>query len=112
MECKWCSRVKPIDCITMCCKLSPGCEEEFKSTLQRIKAHCKDCAADNDPKECDGRLLRPNGNNNVCRLHPYRLGKNPERKKRAPLTMEQVKKRLEGLAEYHKKLKTAYKNPA
>ena len=51
--------------------------------LQSIKAHCR---------ECSGGLLDEHKNCPVtnCFLHPYRMGKNPFRKKRE-LTEDQKK---------------------
>jgi hypothetical protein len=80
----------PSKCPTKVCKLSP---EVFRcrSSVKRIKAHCLDCTvreidgtALKAVRACTGRLLRENGNGGMCWLHPFRLGKNPDRPRRTP----------------------------
>lgn len=93
-ECRWCSNCPPGRCLTTVCKLSPVFI--FPSTLKRIKAHCQECAGEDGPKTCDGKLERPNANGNICFLHPFRLGKNPSRKKRT-LSNPEYEKRCEVL---------------
>ena len=110
-ECRWCAGNTPDNCNTTICQLSDLFEHP--SSLQRIKAHCLMCAAQDlhetpqqAVKACKGDLLRENGNQKrwtlpdgttrgACFLYPYRLGKNPERKKRTPLTPEQYERRCE-----------------
>jgi hypothetical protein len=86
-ECRRCGGVTPEQCWTRICKLSPNVYE-CRSKVKRIRAHCLDCAAldiGETPfqavKSCNGLLLRGNPGGNVCFLHPYRFGKNPNRPK-------------------------------
>lgn len=64
-------------------------------SLERIKAHCRDCAPDHRVEECSGQIVGTQAKAlNVlyqiplvdgkaeCPLFPFRFGKNPERKKR------------------------------
>ena len=80
LVCKQCAKTTPHKCETKICQLSDIFK--FKSTLKRIKAHCLDCAA----TDLDQPITRDviNCVDTKCPLHPYRLGKNPNRKKRAP----------------------------
>lgn len=93
MECRWCSAVTPEKCLTRVCNLSLNVFK-CRSSVRRIRAHCLDCASldlGETPAHavltCNGRLMRKNGNRmegtwSICWLHPYRLGKNPDRPKR------------------------------
>jgi len=79
-ECRSCQpgqRMTPEGCETKACKLSPNAFE-CRSSVKRIAAHCRDCNGDDHPRECTGRLLH----GKTCPLHPFRLGKNPNAKKR------------------------------
>ena len=109
-ECKSCcpgQRMTPSKCPTKVCKLSP---EAFqcRSSVRRIKAHCLDCAvreidgtALKAVRACTGRLLRENGNGGTCWLHPFRLGKNPDRPRHTPAP-DLGKKGAEVLAKYRR----------
>lgn len=116
-ECRWCSNCPPGRCLTTVCKLSPVFI--FPSTLQRIKAHCLNCAAQDTHetkpqavKTCNGHLLRENNNTDrwmsdegergICFLHPFRFGKNPTYKKR-PLTPEERERRAAPLKKWRSK---------
>lgn len=73
-ECKWCSGVKAVDCISKVCKL----KDVTLSPLKRIKAHCLDCLETRqEVKECTGKLLFED---RLCYLHSYRLGHNPRQR--------------------------------
>jgi|SRR5208283_2693969 len=59
------------------------CELNYRSTaipnLKRIKAHCKACIGSTNShavRKCDGKLM----SGDICSLHPFRLGHNPNRK--------------------------------
>lgn len=90
-ECNSCcpgQRMTPSRCPTTVCKLSPDVFR-CRSSVKRIKAHCLDCAARDlegtaheAVRQCTGQLLQENGNGGMCWLHPFRLGKNPDRPKR------------------------------
>jgi len=89
-ECRFCSGGPQSACRTETCKLHPSVFE-CRSSVKRIKAHCLECAAHGSGetrheavRNCSGRLLRENGNGGKCWLHPFRLGKNPNRPKRTP----------------------------
>lgn len=74
LECRWCSNCKSVDCISKVCKL----KDVSLSHLKRIRAHCLDCVETRqEVKECTGKLLYED---RLCYLHPYRFGKNPNRK--------------------------------
>ena len=98
-------------CGTKVCKLSP---EVFKcgSSVMRIRQHCLDCAAHDTGAErspatvtaCDGVVHRDNGNDGRCWLHPYRLGRNPDRPKRVATPAQ---KDRAAYARGHKGSKTA-----
>lgn len=61
-----------------CAKHSDCVLNRKMPALKKIKAFCKECAADFKPKECNGKVLNtPETRAAVCPLHLYRLGKNP-----------------------------------
>lgn len=68
---------------------------EIRSPLPAIKAHCKECCGDDQPKNCVSK---------DCALFPFRLGKNPFRQKRE-MTDEQRKAAAERFAKYRKEKK-------
>ena len=74
-ECQKCMNNKRFpSCISTMCVLNK--RKDYKSTLRMIKAHCLTCIPEGSifaVKLCD----TPN-----CNLWSYRLGKNPNRKKR------------------------------
>lgn len=86
-ECKLCSNTKLFHgCASAICELNA----KHKSTVRMIKAHCLTCipaGSHHAVKECDGRVYSK-GLVAFCNLHPFRLGKNPNRKKKH-LTEEQ-----------------------
>jgi hypothetical protein len=56
--------------------------QKHPSALKRIRAFCKECAPDFDPKTCDGKILnteesRRYGN---CSVWPFKNGRNPHLK--------------------------------
>ena len=78
-ECRWCKGGGRWKCESKVCYLNkPGL-----SALKRIKLQCVECCGGvkAEVAGCTGQLLRENGNRENCWLHPYRLGKNPYRKK-------------------------------
>lgn len=109
-ECNSCcpgQRMTPSKCPTKVCKLSPEVFQ-YRSSVKRIKAHCLDCAvreldgtAIKAVRACTGRLLRENGTGGMCWLHPFRLGKNPDRPRRTPAP-DLGKKGAEVLARYRR----------
>ena len=83
LECRWCNTKAQAECVTKICNLHPEVWTGKRSKVRQIKAHCIACVGSVlQVKECDGNLLRKNGNDNICYLHPYRMGKNPAIKKR------------------------------
>jgi hypothetical protein len=54
--------------------------------LPKIKVHCRECAGDDYPKECTGRLL----DGSICNRHPFRLGKNPNRRRPTSVELEKL----------------------
>ena len=76
-ECRRCKGGQLFRCESKVCKLSPDAYT-CRSSVRRIGAHCRDCNGDDHPRECVGRYL----DGTTCGLHPFRLGKNPERPKR------------------------------
>jgi hypothetical protein len=114
LECRFCTRTAQAKCTTKVCNLHHGVSE-LRSSVKKIKAHCMGCAAQDIGETrfeaiatCTGHLLRENGNTarwtdadglerGVCFLHPYRLGKNPTRRRMSPETRA---KRSEVLAKH------------
>ena len=58
--------------------------------MERILCGCRECAADHKPEECNGKLvgvqrkilaevMGVSVEEAICPLHPFRLGKNPNR---------------------------------
>ena len=112
-ECRYCQPGKsmtPAKCSSRVCQLNPGVWTGARSKLQQIKAHCLECAGTTQAvKDCEGVLLRDNGNGKVCWLHPFRLGKNPARKPRAQSEgqkrgLESIKKMRQASLEMAKKV--------
>lgn len=85
--------------------------------LQRIKQHCINCAPDNKPEECNGRIILgrarsyiaagcaqgpdgPYGMTAICPLYPWRYGKNPN--KARVMTEEQRQRLIAAGAPYRK----------
>ena len=89
-ECRACTGNARSKCISATCKLRPE-NFKYRSSVKRIAAHCRECAISDSGrslkavKYCTGQLLRENGNGKMCWLHPFRMGKNPNRPKRASL---------------------------
>ena len=79
-ECRSCINAAQSSCITKVCQLHPDVWVGKRSKVRQIKAHCLECAGSiQQAKDCNGRLLRDNGNGEMCWLHLYRMGKNPKR---------------------------------
>jgi len=73
-ECRSCKGGQIFRCESLSCALN----KSDGTSLRKIKAHCIECNGDDHPRECTGRLL----NGDTCNLHPFRLGTNPQAKKR------------------------------
>lgn len=84
VECRWC-KGNSLACVSKICNL----RAEIKaSSVKKIRAHCLDCVEKlADVKDCTGEIHHVI--KRECPLHPYRFGKNPDRKKRI-LTPEQL----------------------
>jgi hypothetical protein len=111
-ECRFCINASQEKCMTKICALHPGVSE-LRSSVKKIKTHCMECAirdlsgsVHQAVLDCGGQILRENGNTalwidqdgrerGVCWLHPFRLGRNPDRRKMSPETRE---KRSESMA--------------
>jgi hypothetical protein len=72
-ECRSCKGGQLFRCESKACALN-----RQGRPLPKIKAHCRECNGDDHPRECTGRLL----DGSICNLHPFRLGTNPQAKKR------------------------------
>ncbi len=76
---------------------SPDCAihftREIGSSVRRIKEFCIKCNPEQNlqgSRECDGRYF----GGSVCALHPFRLGRNPERPKRVWTDKQREAQRL------------------
>lgn len=91
-ECRRCKGGQLFRCESTTCSLNLA-----GRPLPKIKAHCRECNGDDHPKECTGKLL----DGGTCHLYPFRLGKNPNAKKRT-LSPERKLKATEALAKYRR----------
>jgi len=91
-ECATCKGGARQKCESRACALRGG-----GSSLRRIKVHCRECAGDDHPRECTGRLL----DGGTCILHDFRLGRNPFAKKRI-LSPEHREKAIARLAKHRR----------
>ncbi|MHB8783774.1 MAG: hypothetical protein ACYDAX_10220 [Desulfobacteria bacterium] len=92
-ECRTCKGGKVFRCESKACALN----KSGGPSLRKIKAHCRECNGDDHPRECPGRLL----DGAVCNLHPFRLGKNPNARKRT-LSPEHRQKAIAVLAKHRR----------
>lgn len=75
VECRYCKNGQRFNCESTVCKLN----DNSRSTLKRIKAHCLDCTGSRaDVVSCSGDILNPSPHR--CTLWEYRLGTNPKRR--------------------------------
>lgn len=91
-ECRSCKGGQLFRCASTACSLNHA-----GRPLPKIKAHCRECNGDDHPRECTGKLL----DGTTCNLHKFRLGKNPQAKKRT-LSPERRQKAIEALARHRR----------
>jgi len=75
IQCRYCMNTTAFrGCDSVACKLN----NNTLSSIKRIKAHCMTCIDAPNAfavRQCDGKLMT----GNICSLHPFRLGHNPNR---------------------------------
>ncbi len=89
-ECRWCNNSLEFrGCVSESCELN---NIEIRSSVKRIKAHCLTCVPSQSyqgVESCDGQVANFD-DGRICPLHPFRFGKNPNRKPRKPQKLSEA----------------------